>query len=120
MIMNSLNISKRTLSGLTAVITILLLSATSAMAQEGRSQVNLQGTGVIIKDSDGGGLRQEATRSGGLLVGYSYQFNRWAGVEGNYGYTRNTQSYFGSSGQTGIRSNNRTRWQAQALSSLIQ
>ncbi|PYS15633.1 MAG: hypothetical protein DMG17_14255 [Acidobacteria bacterium] len=44
-----------------------------------------------------------ATQSGGLLVGCSYRFNQWAGVEGNYGYTRNTQNYFGSFGQSGIR-----------------
>jgi opacity protein-like surface antigen len=74
------------------------------MAQDGRSQINLQGTGVFIKNSDGGGVRQEATESGGLLVGYSYQFNRWAGVEANYGYTRNTQNYFGSLGHVGIQS----------------
>jgi len=102
--MNSLSISKRTLSGLTAIVIVLFLSATSAMAQEGRSQISVQGTGVIIKNSVGSGVRQEATRSGGLLVGYSYQFHRWAGVEANYGYTRNTQNYFGSAGQSGIQS----------------
>jgi opacity protein-like surface antigen len=32
------------------------------------------------------------------------QFHRWAGVEANYGYTRNTQNYLASSGQTGIQS----------------
>jgi opacity protein-like surface antigen len=37
-------------------------------------------------------------------VGYSHQFHRWAGVETNYGYTRNTHNYFGSSGQLGIQS----------------
>ena len=98
-------ISKQRLSSLAAVIAILFLSAASAMAQEGRSQINLQGTGVIFSDTDGDGLRQEATRSGGLLVGYSYQFHRWAGVEGSYGYTRNTQNYFGSTGQIGVQSN---------------
>lgn len=105
--MSSFNVSKRSASVLSAVITVLLLSATSAMAQAGRSQINLQATGVVIKDTDGGGLRQEATKSGGLLVGYSYQFHRWAGVEGNYGYTRNTQNYFASprqGGQTGVQS----------------
>src|SRR5207247_7697897 len=66
--------------------------------------INLQGTGVIIKDSDSSGLKHEATQSGGLLIGYSYQFHRWAGVEGNYGYTRNTQKYSVSSAETRIQS----------------
>lgn len=86
------------------LITVLLLFATSAFAQEGRSQINLQGTGVVIKDSDNRGINQEATKSGGLLVGYSYQFHRWAGVEANYGYTRNTQKYSGATAPRDIRS----------------
>jgi opacity protein-like surface antigen len=36
---------------------------------------------------------------------YSYQFNNWAGVEGNYGYTRNTQNYLGSFGQSAVEAN---------------
>ena len=102
--MNRLKISKRTLSGLIAVIIVLSLSAANALAQEGRSQINLQGTGVIIKDSDSGGLTQQATRSGGFLVGYSYQFHRWAGVEANYGYSRNTQKFSGTAAETAIQS----------------
>jgi outer membrane immunogenic protein len=103
--MTSLHLSKRAASGFAAALAVILAFASSAAAQEGRSQISLQGVGVIIKDSNASGLRQEVTKSGGFLVGYSYQFHRWAGVEGNYGYTRNTQRYFGSAGETGIRSN---------------
>jgi len=86
------------------VVTGLVLFATAAMAQvEQPSQISLQGTGLFTKDSNAGSATQRATDSGGLLVGYSYQFNKWAGVEGNYGYSRNTQNYFGSFGQSGIR-----------------
>jgi len=35
----------------------------------------------------------EASKSGGFLVGYSYQFNSWFEAQGNYGYSRNTQNY---------------------------
>jgi outer membrane immunogenic protein len=88
-----------------ASVTGLVLFATAAMAQvEQPSQITFQGTGLITKDSTNGSKSQEATRSGGFLVGYSYQFNNWAGVEGNYGWTRNTQNYFGSSGQSSVRS----------------
>jgi len=86
------------------VVTGLVLFATGAMAQvEQPSQISLQGTGLFTKDSNAGSTTQRATDSGGLLVGYSYQFNKWAGLEGNYGYSRNTQNYFGSFGQSGIR-----------------
>ena len=86
-------------------IAALFAFATTAMAQvEQPSQISIQGTGIVTKDTVDGSNSQRSTKSGGLLVGYSYQFNRWAGVEGNYGFTRNTQNYFGSTGQASIRS----------------
>jgi len=84
-----------------------LVFSTTAMAQvEQHSQVSIQGTGLVTKDtnSDSRPLSQQTTKSGGFLVGYSYQFNSWAGVEGNYGYTQNTLNTFGSFGQSSIRS----------------
>jgi len=93
---------KRTLVG---TIAGLLLASTAAMAQvEQPSQITVQGTALIAKDSTGNSLTRQETKSGGFLVGYSYQFNEWAGVEGNYGYSRNFQNYFGSFGQSSIQS----------------
>ncbi len=68
-------------------------------------QISLQGIGAFTKDStsDNGSLSHRSTDSGGFLVGYSYQFNQWIGAEGNYGYRRNTQNYFGSFGQSSIQ-----------------
>jgi opacity protein-like surface antigen len=89
-----------------ATAAAFFLFTTAAMAQvEQPSQVSFQGTALITKDStaDSTSISHRATESGGLLVGYSYQFNNWAGVEGNYGYTRNTQNYFGSTGQSSVR-----------------
>jgi opacity protein-like surface antigen len=91
---------KRTIISIAA----LFVFATAAMAQvEQPSQITFQGTGLVSKDTTLDSTSQRSTKSGGLLVGYSYQFNRWAGVEGNYGYTRNTQNYFGSIGQSSIQ-----------------
>jgi opacity protein-like surface antigen len=87
-----------------AAATGLVLCATAAMAQvEQPSQISVQGTALITKDSTTDSATHTATRSGGLLVGYSYEFNSWAGVEGNYGYTRNTQNYIGTFGQSSVR-----------------
>jgi len=88
-----------------ASVTGLVLFATAAMAQvEQPQQISFQGTGLVTKDSTNSSGSNQATRSGGFLLGYSYQFNNWAGVEGNYGWSRNTQNYAGSFGQSSIRS----------------
>lgn len=84
----------------------VLAFAISAMAQvEQPSQISLQGIALVTKntDTDTRPLSHRATKSGGFLVGYSYQFTRWAGLEGNYGFTQNTQEYSGSVGRS-IRS----------------
>src|SRR5262249_44305583 len=83
----------------------LVLFGGAAMAQvEQPQQLSGQGTALITKDSTNAAGTNQATRSGGFLVGYSYQFNNWAGVEGNYGWTRNTQNYLGSFGGSSVRS----------------
>jgi len=88
-----------------AVAAFFVFSATAMAQVEQHSQISLQGTALVTKDTnaDSSPLSHQAMKSGGLLVGYSYQFNSWAGAEGNYGYTQNTQNYMASVGQS-IRS----------------
>jgi opacity protein-like surface antigen len=81
---------------------ILLLSA-GAAAQEARSEISLQGTGLFTKDATGNGMTQRGTENGGFLVGYRYHFNRWLAAEGVYGYGRNTQEYFAPAGLSRIQ-----------------
>jgi len=91
---------------LLAIIATVAFLGTSAFAQvEQPSQITVQGTGLIGKSTDGNSSRYDTTKSGGFLVGYSYQFNAWTGVEGNYGYTRNTQNFFGASSTTSLQAN---------------
>ena len=76
------------------ITTTIAVSATTALAQvEQPSQVSIQGTGLFTKSSNDQTPSHEATKSGGFLVGYSYQFSRLFGAEANYGWTRNTQNY---------------------------
>src|SRR5207249_11340905 len=78
-----------------------------AMAQiEQHSQISLQGMALATKDSTAAStaIFNRVTSSGGLLLGYSYQFNSWAGAEGNYGYTQNAQDYAGLT-EKSVRSN---------------
>src|SRR5262245_18632023 len=89
--------------GFAAAIAVFGALATNAVAQvEVPSQITIQGTGLVTKSTTGEGRTNDAIKSGGLLVGYSYQFNRWFGAEGNYGYTRNTQKFGQLGGQSSI------------------
>jgi len=98
------SILKNALLGLAAVIVSVAVSATTALAQvEQHSQVSIQGTALVTKSSNDQIPSNETSKSGGLLVGYSYQFSRWLGAEGNYGYTRNTQNFITLGGPSSLQ-----------------
>ena len=86
-----------------AVFVILL--TLGAMAQESRSEISLQGTGFFTKDTNGQGISRTTSDTGGFQVGYRYRINRWLAAEGDYGYDRNTQKYFGSFGESRVQAN---------------
>jgi opacity protein-like surface antigen len=89
-----------------ATILGILAAASGAMAQEGRWQeIGVQGTGFFTKDSTGNGINQHATDTGGVLVSYRYHFNRWLAADASYGYIRNTQQNFTSSGPFNVQAN---------------
>src|SRR6266851_7860939 len=88
--------------GVLSLVTIAIFTA-AALAQESRSEISVQGTGFFTKDSNGQGIRQKATDTGGFLVGYRYNLNRWLAAETHYGFARNTQEY-SSLGTSGIQS----------------
>src|SRR5215469_8289342 len=89
---------------LVMIVAVFILAA-GAVAQEGRSEISLQGTGFFTKDSTGQGTTQRATETGGFLIGYRYHFNRWLAAETVYGYDRNSQEYFGSAGPSRVQAN---------------
>jgi outer membrane immunogenic protein len=78
------------------VVGVLILISMTAVGQEIRSEISVQGTGFFTKDTQGNGILDRATETGGFLVGYRYNFNRWLAAEADYGYDRNTQMYFGN------------------------
>jgi opacity protein-like surface antigen len=87
------------------IIAAITMLAVGAVAQEGRSEVSLQGTGVFTKDTTGQGNLQRTTESGGFLVGYRYHFNRWLAAETVYGYNRSTQQFFTGGGVSRVQAN---------------
>src|SRR5262245_22332851 len=88
-------------------LTVLVLAVSAAMAQEGEhhNEVSAQGIGFFTKDSQGNGITQHSTDTGGLLVGYRFYFNRWLGADASYGYARNTQQNTTSDGAFNVHSN---------------
>jgi len=89
-----------------AAILGILVTASGAMAQEGHWQeISAQGTGFFTKDSSGNGINQHATDAGGFLLSYRYHFNRWLAADASYGYARNTQQNFTSSGPFNVQAN---------------
>jgi opacity protein-like surface antigen len=82
------------------IVGLLSLLSIGAMAQELRSEISVQGTGLFTKESNDHGVRETATDTGGVLAGYRYHINRWLSAEAVYGWNRNTQE-FTSAGASG-------------------
>jgi outer membrane immunogenic protein len=93
----------------TNYLAVILLGATLAAApafsqEGGRSEVSVQAFGSFVKTTTDNGIQQQATNSGGVLGNYRYFFTPTSGVEVNYGYSLNTQSYGLTTGSLGVRS----------------
>jgi outer membrane immunogenic protein len=86
-----------------------LLTQLPAFSQEdtlaSRSEVSVQALGSFVKSTTMNGVDQSATNSGGILASYRFYFNRHHGIEANYGYERNTQSYGLANGPLGLGTN---------------
>ena len=68
-----------------------------------RQEVSAQVLGSFVKSTTQDGIENKATHSGGVLGSYRYFFNMHHGVEANYGYSLNTQSYGLHSGVVGVK-----------------
>jgi len=82
------------------------LAALPALSQEGgRSEATVQVFGSFVKTTTQDGIQQGATNSGGVLASYRYFFTKGNGLEVNYGYSRNTQTYGLPAGPLGVKAN---------------
>jgi len=83
-----------------------VLAALPAFSQEAsRSDATVQAFGSFVKSTTDKGIQQGATNSGGVLASYRFFFSENHGVEVNYGYSRNTQTYGLATGPLGVKSN---------------
>jgi opacity protein-like surface antigen len=89
----------------TALAIILILFAISGWSQEVRNEVTVQGSGFFQKQTTSGGITNEPSNSGGLMVGYRFNLKNWLAVEGDYDYFRNHESFWASSEKTVVPTN---------------
>jgi len=85
-------------------IASMALPAFSQSETPGKNEVSVQAFGSFVKSTTNNGIENQATNSGGVLSSYRYFFNDHNGVEANYGYSLNTQSYGSTSGLLGVKS----------------
>lgn len=83
---------------------VVLSLSLAASAQENRSEISVQGSGLFTSGTTGNGTAYTATESGGIIGTYRYHLNHWISVEGAYGYSVNTQKYSLSSATFRIQS----------------
>ena len=76
-----------------------------AQFEEGRQDVAVQAFGSFVKTTTHNGSDNSATDSGGVLGSYRFFFSKHHGLEANYGYSRNTQSYASAAGSLGVKTN---------------
>ena len=62
------------------VVGILAFVSITAVAQENRSEISIQGTGFFTNDIDGNGIQQHAPDTGGFLIGHRYNTDSWTHI----------------------------------------
>src|SRR5260370_21751498 len=93
-------------NSLAAILLGAALAALPAFSEEaGRAEATVQAFGSFVKSTTDTGVQQAATNSGGVLDSYRFFFSNSHGVEVNYGYSLNTQTYGLATGPLGVRSN---------------
>jgi opacity protein-like surface antigen len=69
-----------------------------------RQEVTGQAFGSFVSETTQDSIKQKASDSGGALANYRYFFNKNQGLEADYGYSVNTQSYSGAGTALGVKS----------------
>jgi len=93
----------RTISCSTILLGVSLAVAPAFAQEAGRSEISVQAFGSFVKTTTDNGVQQSATDSGGVLANYRFFFSNGNGVEVNYGYSLNTQTYGLPSGPIGVK-----------------
>lgn len=95
---------KSLLTMLMAGVAAIALPMYAQSEEGGRQDVAVQAFGSFVTTTTQNGVDNSASNSGGVLASYRFFFSRHHGVEADYGYALNTQSYNGSTGAVGVKS----------------
>jgi opacity protein-like surface antigen len=98
-------IQKALLTVLVAGMASFALPAYAQSDEAARQDVAVQAFGSFVTTTTQNGIDNSATNSGGVLASYRYFFSTHHGVEANYGYARNTQSYTSAASTGGVNTN---------------
>ncbi|HEY1760379.1 MAG TPA: porin family protein [Bryobacteraceae bacterium] len=79
------------------------LPAFSQSESPDKNEISVQAFGSFVTSTTNNGIENKATDSGGVLANYRYFFNAHNGIEANYGYSLNTQSYGSPGGFLGVK-----------------
>jgi opacity protein-like surface antigen len=90
------------IASIVAIVAVVIVPASAFAQIEQPSQITIQGIGLFTRSTTNDNISHDATKSGGILAGYSYQFKPRLAFEANYGYSRNTQNYSSLSAQTSV------------------
>jgi outer membrane immunogenic protein len=85
-----------------AGVASLTLPAYGQSGEGERRNAAVQAFGSFVTTTTQNGIDNGASNSGGVLASYRYFFSRHHGVEANYGYALNSQSYTSSNGRLGV------------------
>ena len=88
-----------------ASVASLASPADGQSLEAGRQEVAVQAFGSFVTTTTQDGIDNSATKSGGVLGSYRFFFSNHHGIEANYGYARNTQSYTSAAGALGVATN---------------
>lgn len=84
---------KKTAGALVFTALITMPAFSQEESEVYKNDAAVQAYGSFVKSTTDNGVKQSATNSGGVLASYRFFFNNHNGVEVNYGYALNTQSY---------------------------
>ena len=94
---------KKMVVTLIAGVASIALPAFAQSEEPARNEVSVQAFGSFLKSTTDNGVQNSATNSGGVHGSYRYFFGVHHGVEANYGYSLNTQSFVSSGGALGVK-----------------
>jgi outer membrane immunogenic protein len=96
---------KNLLGMLMVGVTSIALPVYAQSDETARQDVAIQAFGSFVTTTTQNGIDNSSTNSGGVLASYRFFFSQHHGIEANYGYSLNTQSYTSPNGSFGgIRS----------------